>query len=135
MFGQYKVVLASEMQKYVRSVYKNDPLLLELLFPVLKLSSKTNTNLLKTLNNEMDENRIEDLPVDIFFIEALPVTPTNARPPNKVGKMIVEHPQTAVYRTIIQNNFVVKAIMMYMKKDDPTEISEEYMVCTTFNKI
>lgn len=123
------MILASEMQKFLRNVYKTEPLLLELLCPVIKLSSKANANLLNVLDNQTNEEIKQNLPVDIFFIETLPVTPPNSRPPNKIGRMIVEHPQTAVYRTIIQNNFVVKAVMMFMKSNVSSELSETYMVC------
>lgn len=111
--GQHKVIFADECRKFLRQIYENYPELLKLLFPILKLAGKSNDQ--------------EFRPVDIFFMDTVPVTPPKARPSNILHDQIVEHPQTGLYRNIIENNSVLRVIMKHIK-GQTTNLSDEAQV-------
>ncbi|CAD6991779.1 unnamed protein product [Ceratitis capitata] len=96
--GQNKSIFADECRKFLRQIYDNYPELLKLLFPLLKLNASGNI-----------------CPVDIFFMDTIPVIPPKARPPNILHDQIVEHPQTGIYRAIIENNAVLRVVMKHLK--------------------
>ncbi|KAH8253394.1 hypothetical protein KR032_005263 [Drosophila birchii] len=100
--GQNKVIFADECRRYLRQIYENYPELLKLLVPVLSLSNTDAT----------DGDRS---PVDLFFMDTLPVTPPRARPMNMVGDMLKGNPQTDIYIHIIENNHVLNVVLKYMK--------------------
>ncbi|XP_043646284.1 DNA-directed RNA polymerase I subunit RPA1 [Drosophila teissieri] len=100
--GQNKVIFADECRRYLRQIYANYPELLKLLVPVLGLS---NTDL-----TQGDRS-----PVDLFFMDTIPVTPPRARPLNMVGDMLKGNPQTDIYINIIENNHVLNVVLKYMK--------------------
>ncbi|XP_030388512.1 DNA-directed RNA polymerase I subunit RPA1 isoform X2 [Scaptodrosophila lebanonensis] len=98
--GQNKIIFADECRRYLRQIYEHYPELLQLLIPVLKLQSKPSS---------------EVSPVDIFFMEALPVTPPRARPLKVVNGIMKGNPQTDIYINIIQNNHVLHVVLKCMK--------------------
>ncbi|KAH8327289.1 hypothetical protein KR074_009351 [Drosophila pseudoananassae] len=100
--GQNKVVFADECRRYLREIYNNYPELLKLLVPVLALSNTDST----------DSGRS---PVDMFFMEAIPVTPPRARPMNMINDMLKGNPQTDIYIHIIENNHVLNVVIKCMK--------------------
>ncbi|XP_075169735.1 RNA polymerase I subunit RpI1 [Haematobia irritans] len=108
--GQHKVILADECRKFLRQVYENYPELLHLFFPVLTMVGRSNES--------------GFCPVDIFFMDTIPVTPPKARPSNILHDQIVEHAQTGLYRGIIENNAVMRIIMKHIK-GDTSDIPEE----------
>ena len=97
----------------MRQIYENYPELLQLLFPILKFSA-----------NSVEE---DFCPVDIFFMDTIPVTPPKARPSNVLHNQIVEHQQTALYRNIIENNSVLRVVMKHIK-GHLDDLSEEAKV-------
>ncbi|XP_017039260.1 DNA-directed RNA polymerase I subunit RPA1 [Drosophila ficusphila] len=100
--GQNKVIFADECRRYLREIYANYPQLLKLLVPVLALSN----------SDALEGNRS---PVDLFFMDTIPVTPPRARPMNMVGDMLKGNPQTDIYIHIIENNHVLNVVLRYMK--------------------
>jgi len=78
----------------MRQIYANYPELLKLLVPVLAL-------------NNTDESQGDRSPVDLFFMDTIPVTPPRARPMNMIGDMLKGNPQTDIYIHIIENNHVL----------------------------
>lgn len=98
-----KAILADECREYMRRLYETNDELLPLLLPVLRYAS---TNL--------------EYPVDIFFSDVVPVIPSTARPANKLRDQVVEHPQTTVYKNILNANATLRAVIMCMKLDDGT---------------
>lgn len=98
-----KAILADECREYLRRLYEINEELLPLLLPVLKYAS---SNL--------------EYPVDVFFTDVVPVIPSTARPANKLRDQVVEHPQTTVYKNILNANSTLRAIIMCMKLDDGT---------------
>ncbi|XP_053969844.1 DNA-directed RNA polymerase I subunit RPA1 [Anastrepha ludens] len=96
--GQNKSIFADECRKFLRQIYLNYPDLLKLLCPILKLNNSGNS-----------------CPVDIFFMDTIAVVPPKARPPNILHDQILEHPQTAIYRSIIENNAVLRVVIKHLK--------------------
>jgi len=86
----------------MRQIYANYPELLKLLVPVLAL-------------NNTDESQGDRSPVDLFFMDTIPVTPPRARPMNMIGDMLKGNPQTDIYIHIIENNHVLNVVLRYMK--------------------
>uniref|UniRef100_A0A1A9URE7 DNA-directed RNA polymerase subunit n=1 Tax=Glossina austeni TaxID=7395 RepID=A0A1A9URE7_GLOAU len=99
--GQYKMIFADEMRKYLRQIYSSYSEILELFFPIIKLVHKSTA--------------AEHCPTDIFFLDTILVTPPKARPFYVLFNQIVEHSQTSVYRTIIENNSVLRIIVNHIK--------------------
>ncbi|XP_013113377.2 DNA-directed RNA polymerase I subunit RPA1 [Stomoxys calcitrans] len=108
--GQHKVILADECRKFLRQVYENYSEILKLFFPVLTLVGKSSEHGFS--------------PIDIFFMDTIPVTPPKARPSNILHDQIVEHSQTGLYRGIIENNSVIRVIMKHIK-GEVFDMSEE----------
>ncbi|XP_017866097.1 PREDICTED: DNA-directed RNA polymerase I subunit RPA1 [Drosophila arizonae] len=101
--GQNKVIFADECRRYLRKIYENYPEFLKLLVPVLNLNSS-------------ESSPSEDYsPVDIFFMDTIPVTPPRARPMNVINDMMKGNPQTDIYVNIIENNHVLNVILKFMK--------------------
>ncbi|KAH8305928.1 hypothetical protein KR018_004137 [Drosophila ironensis] len=100
--GHNKVVFADECRRYLREIYNNYPELLKLLIPVLALN-----------RSEAAEGNY--CPVDIFFMEAIPVTPPRARPMNMINDMLKGNPQTDIYIHIIENNNVLNVVLKHMR--------------------
>lgn len=73
--------------------------ILKLIFPVLKYGPEN-----------------VECPVDIFFMDVIPVPPPNVRPANKFLNEIREHPQTTILKNIIDANIVLKAIVANMNE-------------------
>ncbi|KAL1374210.1 hypothetical protein pipiens_018225 [Culex pipiens pipiens] len=97
-----KVVLAEEAQKSFRELYANDGKLLTLLFPIMATSSASMRH-----------------PVDLFFMNVIPVQPPLVRPVRRVeGQEILEHPQTTILRNILMANAVLRSILVMSTKDD-----------------
>lgn len=94
------MILADECREYLREVYKNHSKLLLELFPVLQIKS----------------NNIQ-YPTDILFMNIVPVTPPKCRPTNVLHDEIIEHPQTIVYRNIINANSMLKLIIENIKQN------------------
>lgn len=86
---------------------------MQLLFPILKLNKNSNGQ--------------DASPVDIFFMDTIPVTPPKARPSNVLRDQIVEHAQTGLYRNIIENNAVLRVVLKHIK-GQVDELSEEAKV-------
>lgn len=101
-----KAILADECREYMRRMYEVNDELLTLLLPVLRFAS---------INLES--------PVDIFFIDVVPVTPAPSRPANKTNGTLCEHPQTTVYKNIINANSTLRAITIVMRLDDNDDAS------------
>lgn len=92
-----KAILADECREYLRKVHDMHDDLLELLFPVLRHGPTGN-----------------ECPVDMFFMEVVPVPPPTVRPANKLKNEVHEHPQTTILKGIIEANIVLNAIASSM---------------------
>ncbi|XP_078050348.1 RNA polymerase I subunit RpI1 isoform X2 [Augochlora pura] len=66
-----------------------------------------------------------EYPTDIFFFEVVPVLPPIVRPVNFVDGQMVEHPQTQVYKSIIQDCLVLRNIIQTIQDGDTNQLPEE----------
>ncbi|XP_017875380.1 DNA-directed RNA polymerase I subunit RPA1 [Ceratina calcarata] len=64
-------------------------------------------------------------PTDIFFLEVVPVLPPIVRPVNFVNGQMIEHPQTQVYKSIIQDCLVLRNIIQTIQDGDTEQLPEE----------
>lgn len=64
-------------------------------------------------------------PTDVFFFEVIPVLPPIARPVNMLNNQLVEHPQSQVYKSIIQDCLVLRNIIQTIQDGDTTQLPEE----------
>ncbi|XP_062563264.1 DNA-directed RNA polymerase I subunit RPA1 [Armigeres subalbatus] len=97
-----KIIFAEECQRYLYELYTNDGALLNLLFPILKHSAQSMKH-----------------PVDMFFMDVVPVQPPLVRPVRRVdGMEILEHQQTSILRNILMANATLRAILVMQKKED-----------------
>ncbi|SPP75301.1 DNA-directed RNA polymerase I subunit RPA1 [Drosophila guanche] len=100
--GQNKVIFADECRRYLRQIYANYPELLRLLMPILGLSNT-------------DAADAGYSPVDMFFMDTIPVTAPRARPMSIVNGMVKGNPQSDIYINIIENNNVLNVVLRYMR--------------------
>ncbi|XP_076181654.1 RNA polymerase I subunit RpI1 [Ptiloglossa arizonensis] len=66
-----------------------------------------------------------EYPTDIFFLEIIPVLPPIVRPVNFVNGQMIEHPQSQVYKTIIQDCLVLRNIIQTIQDGDTNQLPEE----------
>ncbi|XP_053689355.1 DNA-directed RNA polymerase I subunit RPA1 [Sabethes cyaneus] len=100
-----RVIFAEECQKYFHQLYENDGALLRLLFPILANGARTMKN-----------------PVDLFFMDVIPVQPPVVRPVRRVDRTeILEHPQTSILRNILMANSTLRAVLVLTKDMDGVE--------------
>ncbi|XP_055531445.1 DNA-directed RNA polymerase I subunit RPA1 [Wyeomyia smithii] len=100
-----RVIFAEECRKYFYQLYQNDGALLRLLFPILANGARTMKN-----------------PVDLFFMDVIPVQPPVVRPVRRVDRTeILEHPQTSILRNILMANTTLRAVLVLTKGENGAE--------------
>lgn len=107
-----KAIIADECRDYLRQIYASHEEILQLLFPVLQHCP-----------------RDTDFPMDIFFMDVIPVPPPVVRPANKFKNEIREHPQTTILKSIIDSNLVLKAIVKQMNGTENETMANDTQVC------
>lgn len=125
-----KPLMPDECAGYLRRIYDDNAPLLDLIVPVLAHSQTDVHGVRANAPKERDAGALKAEPeaaskgqrhaIDIFFSSAIPVTPSTVRPANKLRHQIVEHPQTTVYKNILEANSTLRAIMTCMRADDRT---------------
>ncbi|XP_063826212.1 DNA-directed RNA polymerase I subunit RPA1 [Ostrinia nubilalis] len=55
---------------------------------------------------------------DLFFMEVIPVLPPCVRPCNFLQGELIEHPQTNVYKSILQNTVTARVILQVLASED-----------------
>lgn len=103
-----KAILADECREYLRKIFDMHEDILRLLFPVLRYCP----------------SEIE-FPMDIFFLDVIPVPPPVVRPANKFKNEIREHPQTSILKSIIDSNLVLRAIVKQMNTNENETLNNE----------
>lgn len=100
-------IISPELSRiYMRKIWANEKELLQELVPILK--------------------RVDcEFPTDIFYFEIVPVPPPICRPVNYVNNKIVEHPQTQVYKAIIQDSLVIRTVVLVVNGTDIEKLPEE----------
>ncbi|XP_067005797.1 DNA-directed RNA polymerase I subunit RPA1 [Anabrus simplex] len=99
-------ILPEQARNYLRDIWKQEQDLITALAPVLKNSST-------------------DFPTDIFFLDIIPVPPPKSRPVNILDGKMLEHPQTIIYRYILEDCLVARNIIKFMQDNSTSNLSEE----------
>ncbi|KAJ8721870.1 hypothetical protein PYW08_004272 [Mythimna loreyi] len=94
-----KILMPDEIKRFCTAIGQNDEDILKCCFPVLK-----NSNVTPVTN--------------AFFMEVVPVLPPCVRPCNVLRGELIEHPQTNVYKTILQNAFAARAVLHVLSSSD-----------------
>ncbi|XP_003705866.1 RNA polymerase I subunit RpI1 [Megachile rotundata] len=66
-----------------------------------------------------------EYPTDVFFFEVIPVLPPIVRPVNFVNGQMIEHPQSQVYKSIIQDCLVLRNIIQTIQDGNTNQLPEE----------
>lgn len=94
-----KILMPDEIKRYCSAIVENDEDILKHCFPILKYSNMSPVT-------------------NIFFMEVVPVLPPCVRPCNILRGELMEHPQTNVYKSILQNAFAARAILHVLTSSD-----------------
>ncbi|XP_015122909.1 DNA-directed RNA polymerase I subunit RPA1 [Diachasma alloeum] len=100
------LLMPDQSRKYMRRVWDNDREILKVIVPCL--------GVLKT-----------EYPVDVFYFEVIPVLPPIVRPVNFLDGQLMEHPQTQVYKHIMQDCLVLRNIIQTIQDGDTSQLPEE----------
>ncbi|XP_044737511.1 DNA-directed RNA polymerase I subunit RPA1 [Chrysoperla carnea] len=93
-----RMIMADESQQILRKIYGNDHEIVSSLIPILAGIKS-------------------DYPTDIMFINVLPILPSIVRPVNYLNNQIVEHPQTQLYKYIIECSLMIRYIIQLLQSD------------------
>lgn len=94
-----KILMPDEIKSFCTKIVETDIDILVHCFPVLKFA---NCN----------------PPTDIFFMDIVAIPPPNVRPCNVLQGELVEHPQSNLYKSILQIAFTAKAILKVISAPD-----------------
>lgn len=94
-----KTMMADEIKKHCTAIWNNDKEFLAKMVPVLQYVN------------------VEPA-TDILFMDIVPVPPPVIRPCNVLRGELIEHPQSVMYKAIIQVAFAARTILMVVTSDD-----------------
>ncbi|XP_011298685.1 DNA-directed RNA polymerase I subunit RPA1 [Fopius arisanus] len=100
------LLMPDQSRKYLRRIWNNDMEILNVIVPCL-----TGLSI--------------EYPVDVFFFEVIPVLPPVVRPVNFLDGQLLEHPQTQVYKHIMQDCLVLRNIIQTIQDGDTSQLPEE----------
>ncbi|KAK8771068.1 hypothetical protein V5799_025686 [Amblyomma americanum] len=117
--GAFSYLTPVEARVHLRQLWKHERPLLQHLFGVLALASRSHES-----------------PVDMFFLEALVVPPTRFRPMNFLHGRKYEHPQTVGLSKVLQccNNLSAVLRLLAAKDSTPQEEHMEQLVSKLVGK-
>jgi len=100
------MIMPDQSKEYLRQLWNNEKDFLKIIVPCLELVDI-------------------EYPTDIFFFEVIPVLPPIVRPVNFLNSQIVEHPQTHVYKSIIQDCLVLRNIIQTIQDGGTDHLPQE----------
>ncbi|XP_036139810.1 DNA-directed RNA polymerase I subunit RPA1 isoform X2 [Monomorium pharaonis] len=100
------MIMPDQSKEYLRRLWENERDFLEIIVPCLELIDI-------------------EYPTDVFFFEVIPVLPPIVRPVNILNSQIVEHPQTHIYKSIIQDCLVLKNIIQTIQDGGTDHLPQE----------
>lgn len=100
-----KILMPDEIQRYCTAIAECDGEMLKHCFPVL-------------------QNTPVKPITDVFFMDVIPVLPTNVRPCNFLRGELMEHPQTGIYKAVLTAAFSARAILHVFAAEDPEKTRE-----------
>ncbi|XP_076249165.1 RNA polymerase I subunit RpI1 [Calliopsis andreniformis] len=100
------MIMPDQSKEYLRKLWENEKDFLKVIIPCFGMVDI-------------------EYPTDIFFFEVIPVLPPIVRPVNFVNGQMIEHPQTQVYKSIIQDCLVLRNIIQTIQDGDTNQLPEE----------
>ncbi|KOC69722.1 DNA-directed RNA polymerase I subunit RPA1 [Habropoda laboriosa] len=100
------MIMPDQTKKYLRNLWQNEKEILKVIIPCFGMVDI-------------------EYPTDIFFFEVIPVLPPIVRPVNFVNGQMIEHPQSQVYKSIIQDCLVLRNIIQTIQDGDTNQLPEE----------
>jgi len=100
------MIMPDQSKEYLRQLWNNEKDFLQIIVPCLELVDI-------------------EYPTDIFFFEVIPVLPPIVRPVNFLNSQMVEHPQTHIYKSIIQDCLVLRNIIQTIQDGGTDHLPQE----------
>ncbi|XP_029165392.1 DNA-directed RNA polymerase I subunit RPA1 [Nylanderia fulva] len=100
------MIMPDRSKEYMRQLWNNEKDFLRLIIPCL-------------------ESVDIEYPTDVFFFEVIPVLPPIVRPVNFVNGQMIEHPQTYIYKSIIQDCLVLRNIIQTIQDGGTDQLPQE----------
>ncbi|KMQ86557.1 dna-directed rna polymerase i subunit rpa1 [Lasius niger] len=100
------MIMPDQSKEYMRQLWNNEKDFLQIIVPCL-------------------ESVDIEYPTDIFFFEVIPVLPPIVRPVNFVKSQMIEHPQTYIYKSIIQDCLVLRNIIQTIQDGGTDHLPQE----------
>lgn len=100
------MIMPDQSKEYMRRLWNNERDFLQIIIPCLKLVDI-------------------EYPTDIFFFEVVPVLPPIVRPVNFINGQMIEHPQTYIYKSIIQDCLVLRNIIQTIQDGGTDHLPQE----------
>lgn len=100
------MIMPDQSKEYLRKLWNNENNFFKIIVPCLDLIDI-------------------EYPTDIFFFEVIPVLPPIVRPVNIFQGQITEHPQTQVYKSIIQDCLVLRNIIQTIQDGGTDHLPQE----------
>ncbi|XP_076632809.1 RNA polymerase I subunit RpI1 [Colletes latitarsis] len=100
------IIMPDQSKEYLRNLWQNEKDFLKIIIPCFGMVDI-------------------EYPTDIFFFEIIPVLPPIVRPVNFVKGQMIEHPQSQVYKSIIQDCLVLRNIIQTIQDGDTNQLPEE----------
>lgn len=100
------MIMPDQSKEYLRQLWNNEKDFLKIILPCLELIDI-------------------EYPTDVFFFEVIPVLPPTVRPVNFLNGQMVEHPQTHIYKGIIQDCLVLRNIIQTIQDGGTDHLPQE----------
>ncbi|XP_066591152.1 DNA-directed RNA polymerase I subunit RPA1 [Prorops nasuta] len=100
------MIMPDQSKEYMRKIFLNEKDFMELIIPCLGMVDIKH-------------------PTDVFFFEVIPVLPPIVRPVNFLNGQMVEHPQSQVYKSIMQDCLVLRNIIQAIQDGNTDQLPEE----------
>lgn len=100
------MIMPDQSKDYLRKLWQNEKNFLKVIIPCFGMVDI-------------------EYPTDIFFFEVIPVLPPIVRPVNFINGQMIEHPQSQVYKSIIQDCLVLRNIIQTIQDGDTEQLPEE----------
>lgn len=100
------MIMPDQSKEYLRQLWNNERDFLKIIVPCLKFVDI-------------------EYPTDVFFFEVIPVLPSIVRPVNFLNGQMIEHPQTHIYKSIIQDCLVLRNIVQTIQDGGTDHLPQE----------
>lgn len=100
------MIMPDQSKEYLRRLWNNEKDFFQIIIPCLELVDI-------------------EYPTDIFFFEVVPVLPPIVRPVSFIDGRMIEHPQTHIYKSIIEDCLVLRNIIQTIQDGGTDHLPQE----------